>query len=210
MKMTEWTKWKKGGLAVAVAGAIIVGMLAAAPVAFAQTPVPTAPAGTAPAGTATAQTAKTRPAGRGGQRGGPGAHLSVVATALGIDKATLQTELQAGKTISDVAASKGVALSVVSNALLTEEKTRLAQDVTDGKITQAQADERLANASTRINDMLTKTMPARPQGRGPQGRGPQGRGPQGGALGQGGPRGPRQPGATQPGTTPAATPAPTA
>jgi|GEM_PF-5279235 len=210
MKMTEWTKWKKGGLAAAVAGALVVGMLAVAPVAVAQTPTPTAPSGTA-----TAQTAKTRPAGRGGQRGGPGAHLSVVATALGIDEATLQTELQAGKTISDVAALKGVALSVVSNALLTEEKTRLAQDVTDGKITQAQADERLANAPTRITEMLTKVMPARsqgrgPQGGGPQGRGPQDRGPQGGAPGQGGPRGPRQPGATQPGTPPAATPAPTA
>jgi hypothetical protein len=163
MKITEWTKWKKGGLAAAVAGAIIVGTLAAAPVAFAQTPTPTAPTGTV-----TAQTAKTRPEGRGGPRGGPGAQLSVVAKALGIEESALQTELQAGKTISDVAASKGVALSVVSNALLTEEKTRLAQDVTDGKITQAQADERLANASTRINDLLTRTMPAGP---GPEGRG---------------------------------------
>ena len=179
MTNMKWTKWKKGGLTAAVAGAIIVGTLAAAPVTFAQTPAPTAPAGTA-----TAQTAKTRPSGRGGQRGGPGAQLSVVAKALGIEESALQTELQAGKTISDVAASKGVALSVVSDAVLTEEKTRLSQAVTDGKLTQAQADERLANASTRINDMLTKVMPARLQG---------------------GPRGPRQPSGA-----PAATPGPTA
>ena len=297
MNKIKWTNRKKGGLAAVVASAIVIGTLAAAPVAFAQTPTPTAPSGTT-----TAPTTKTRPPGRGGPRGGPGARLAVVAKALGIEESALQTELQAGKTISDVAASKGVALSVVSDAilaaektqlaqevtdgkitqtqaderlanaqtritemltkalpqggpgglhgghggpgmggpgaqltvvakalgieesalqtelqagktlsdvaaskgvalsvvsdaLLTEEKTRLAQAVTDGKITQAQADERLANAQTRITEMLTKTMPARPQG---------------GAPGQGGPRGPRQPGGTQPGSAPTATPAPTA
>jgi len=73
----------------------------------------------------------------------------------------LQTELQAGKTIAAVAMAKGVDVSVVSNALLEAEKTKLAQAVTDGKLTQAQADERLANAQTRINDFLNGTLPQR-------------------------------------------------
>jgi hypothetical protein len=103
--------------------------------------------------------------GRGG-RGGPGgmrggASLTTVATALGITEAELQTELQAGKTIAAVAMAKGVDVSVVSNALLEAEKTKLAQAVTDGKLTQAQADERLANAQTRINDFLNGTLPQR-------------------------------------------------
>jgi hypothetical protein len=103
--------------------------------------------------------------GRGG-KGGPGgmrggASLTTVATALGITEAELQTELQAGKTIAAVATAKGVDLSVVSNALLEAEKTKLAQAVTDGKLTQAQADARLANAQTRINDFLNGTLPQR-------------------------------------------------
>lgn len=110
--------------------------------------------------------------GRGG-RGGPGgmrggASLATVATALGITEAELQTELQTGKTIAALATAKGVDLSVVSNALLEAEKTKLAQAVTDGKLTQAQADERLANAQTRINDFLNGTLPQRPGPGGPR------------------------------------------
>ena len=175
MNKIKWTKWKKGGVAAAVVSAVVAGTLPLAPVAFAQTPTPGATT-EAPAGApATNGTAPSGQPGARGRRGGPGPALSTIATALGIDESELQTELQAGKTISDVAASKGVALSVVSNAILTEEKARLAQDVADGKITQSQADERLANAETRINDMLTRTLP------------------QGGPDGPGGPAGPGGP-----------------
>jgi hypothetical protein len=99
--------------------------------------------------------------GKGGPGGMRGASLTTVATALGITEAELQTELQAGKTIAAVATARGVDLSVVSNALLEAEKTKLAQAVTDGKLTQAQADERLANAETRINDFLNGALPQR-------------------------------------------------
>jgi hypothetical protein len=131
----------------------------------------------------------TMPAGgeKGGMRGGHGgASLSVAAKALGMDEAALRTELQAGKTISAVAASKNIALSVVADALLADEKAKLAQAVTDGKLTQAQADEKLANAPTRINAFLTSTAPAKGPGRGPGAR----------------------PGTTRPSTNPAVTPLP--
>ncbi len=117
--------------------------------------------------------------GKGGFGGLRGANTAVVATALNMTEAELRTELQAGKTIAAIAQSKSIDLNVVSAALLADEKTRVAQAVTDGKLTQAQADEKLANAQARITEFLNGTQPLRGPGRG----------------------GPR------PGTTPGATPA---
>jgi hypothetical protein len=155
MTNVNWTKWKKGGIAAALASLAIVGTLAVGSNVYAQ------------GGTATELgTAQSTVMERGGgPRGGKGgAHLSVVATALGMDEAALRTELQAGKTIADVAKAKNIELSVVSNALLEAEKTKLAQSVTDGKLTQAEADAKLATAPTRITEMLNSTMPVGERG----------------------------------------------
>ncbi len=100
-----------------------------------------------------------------------GANTAVVAKALNMTEAELRTELQAGKTVADVAKAKSVDLSVVASALLADEKTRVAQAVTDGKLTQAQADEKLVNAQTRITEFLNGTMLKPDASRGP-GRGP--------------------------------------
>lgn len=85
-------------------------------------------------------------------RGGPGfgfgrgiANLSTIATALNMTEAELRTELQAGKSVADVASAKGVALDTVVNAVADAYKQTLDQAVADGRITQAQADTLLAN-----------------------------------------------------------------
>lgn len=95
-------------------------------------------------------------AGQGGKRGGPmagpqsGAQLATVAKALNITEDELRTELQAGKSIADVAAEKDVAISTVVDAVIAEQETALKQAVTDGKLTQAQADQRLALLKTNL------------------------------------------------------------
>lgn len=95
-------------------------------------------------------------AGQGGQRGGPmaglrgGAQMATVAKALGITEDELNTELQAGKSIADVAAEKDVAINTVVDAVVAEQETALKQAVTDGKLTQAQADQRLALLKTNL------------------------------------------------------------
>ena len=95
--------------------------------------------------------------GRGGRGGFGGANLTVVAKALNMTEADLRTEVQAGKTIADVAKAKNVDLSTVSAALLADEKARVAQAVTDGKLTQAQADTKLAEEQTEITGFLNGT-----------------------------------------------------
>lgn len=96
--------------------------------------------------------------GRGG-RGGPG--LEAAATALGLTADELRTELQDGSTVAEVASEKGVDLTTVTDAMLAEKKERLAEAVASGKITQEDADERLANAPERITAHVNGEIPER-------------------------------------------------
>lgn len=89
-----------------------------------------------------------------GPRGRHGKNLEVVAGAIGIDPAALRTELQSGKTIAEVAQAHGVDVQKVIDALVGDLKTRLDADVAAGRITQAQADQKLAGAPARIADMV--------------------------------------------------------
>jgi hypothetical protein len=111
-----------------------------------------------------------------GEQGGPGrGHrgpgLEAAATALGMTKAELRTAVQSGQTLAQIAADKGVEVQVVIDALKTELAAHLAEEVTSGEITQAQADQKLATATERITDMVNNGRPER----GPKGeQGPQG------------------------------------
>jgi hypothetical protein len=81
---------------------------------------------------------------------GPHRHgLSAAATALGMTEAELRTALEGGQTLAQVAQSKGVSVDTVVNAIVAEIKTKLNEQVAAGRLTQAQADERLAEATER-------------------------------------------------------------
>ncbi len=71
-----------------------------------------------------------------------------------------------GKSIADVAKEKGVDKQKVIDAMVADAKAKLAEAVTAGRITQAQADERLADLESHITELVNGTMPA---GRGPGG-----------------------------------------
>ncbi|MCW1967440.1 MAG: hypothetical protein KIH69_004875 [Anaerolineae bacterium] len=168
---------------LAVISAALAGALAFGSGANAQTPSPTA----TPNATRPAQGAGPRGGGpRGGMHFGDPANSprAIVAKLLSMDEAALHTELHAGKTIADLAKSKGVALDSIASAILDAQKANLAKAVTDGKLTQAQADQMLADAPTRINNMLNGTAPAGgPRGGGKGGQGQAG--PAGAASGSG-------------------------
>jgi hypothetical protein len=74
--------------------------------------------------------------GMGGGMGGPGmggrgAHLDAAATALGITADELKTELEAGKTIADVATEKGIDVQTVIDAIVAAETANITERVTD-------------------------------------------------------------------------------
>ncbi len=103
---------------------------------------------------------------RGGMRERMGANLETAAKALGISEDDLKAELKDGKTLAEVAKEKGVDKQKVIDALVAEAKARGAEAVKAGKITQAQADEHLENATERITKMVDEGFPKRGPGRG--------------------------------------------
>lgn len=107
------------------------------------------------------------PGGMGDRLGGPGGHLADAATALGMTTDELLTELRSGKTIAAVAEAKGVALGTVTKALVDAEKQEIADAVTAGRLTQAQADQLLANVEQHATDIVNGTVPRPMDGMGP-------------------------------------------
>ena len=105
-----------------------------------------------------------------------------VAQALGMTTDELRQAHQDGQTLADIADAEGVDQQVVVDAIVATINEHLDQAVTDGRLTQEQADQMKANAADRAQDILNGTAP---DGDGPRGRfGP---GPHGGP---GGPFGP--------------------
>lgn len=72
-----------------------------------------------------------RHGGRHGGQGRRGVSLEVAATTLGITSAELKTELEAGKTIADVATEKGVAVQTVIDALVGDATANITERITN-------------------------------------------------------------------------------
>jgi len=100
--------------------------------------------------------------GRLGDRG-PGGHgfhhLAAAAAYLGLTEAELRTQLSDDKTMADIAKARGKTVAGLVAALVADEKKELQAAVSSGRITQAQADEHLANAEARFTDLVNGTRP---------------------------------------------------
>jgi hypothetical protein len=166
-----------GGVLVAM----IVGLYAIG-TAFAQAPAPPAASGSAP---------PSGPAwGPWGAAGGPwgpmwgrvsgGASIvwDALTKALGMTSQEIYAERAAGKTLADIAKSKGVSEAQLTDAILAAQKTAIDQAVKDKRLTQAQADWLLARMKANSSFMLSNPFtPPAGSAWGPRGgRGP-GRGP---------------------------------
>jgi hypothetical protein len=109
----------------------------------------------------------TRPPGPPGGHGfghgpdGGGDDLAVAATYLGTTGANLMTQLEAGKTLAQVAsATSGKSTGGLIAALVAAEKTEIAGYVTSGKLTQAEADRITATLTQLFTDFVNGTRPA--------------------------------------------------
>jgi hypothetical protein len=103
--------------------------------------------------------------GPGGPRGmGPAMRggLGAAAKALGMTETDLLTALRSGKSLAAVAKEKGVDVQKVVDALVAEAKERVANAVKDGRLTQAQADQRLKDLTVRITKRVNSAMPMGP------------------------------------------------
>lgn len=77
-------------------------------------------------------------------------------TLLKIDASTLHKELQAGKSLADIAKERGVDRQKVVDLLVAQQKARLAQAVKDGKLTQEQAAKWSAGIQERAEKFVDR------------------------------------------------------
>jgi hypothetical protein len=94
--------------------------------------------------------------GRGGP-GGEGALISAAASVTGLTAQEVQTQLQAGQSLAQIAQSKGKTAADVIQAARASLSTQLQQAVTAGNITQAQADARLAQFNQSATQLVNDT-----------------------------------------------------
>jgi len=92
-----------------------------------------------------------------GHHHGPG--LDAAAKYLGITEAQLRSELESGKTLADVAKAHGKTAAGVVDVLVADAKTKLDTAVKAGRLTQAQADEMLADLKGHLADLVNGTFP---------------------------------------------------
>jgi hypothetical protein len=98
--------------------------------------------------------------------GGHGGHggrldLSAAATALGMTEEELRTALEPeGTTLAQVAEDQDVPVDTLVDALVQAEEERAAQAVEDGRLTQEEADERLAGVEERVTERVISAAPS--------------------------------------------------
>jgi len=120
--------------------------------------------------------------GKGGHegKGGPGKMMSeAVAKVLKLTTTELKTQLHSGKSLADVAKAQSVDIADVKTVLTSDFSAHLAEEVTSGEHTQAEADAKLAEFKTNLDTMVNRVGPAggmKGEGRGPGGHGPMGQG----------------------------------
>ncbi len=157
--MNRWLKVGTLATLVAVVALMALGVGAA----FAQGPTATPPL-----------------AGLGLHLGGPQNSLvAIAAQTLGIDRTALIAELNPGKTITDVAKAKNVAVSKIVDAMVANRTALLKAAVDAKRITQAQMDAELAQLKTNVTTQINSKFTPRGYGMGA------GRGMGGYGIGQG-------------------------
>ncbi|MCB0963798.1 MAG: hypothetical protein KDA98_10940, partial [Acidimicrobiales bacterium] len=90
--------------------------------------------------------------GRRGHRGG--CNLEEAAAAIGIDEAELREALDGGQSIAEVAEANGVAVDDVIDSMVAAQTERIEEKVAEGRLTQEEADEKLAELETRTTDRV--------------------------------------------------------
>lgn len=126
------------------------------------------------------------PHGDGGHKGKGGGKFmtATLATTLKLTQEELKTQLHSGKSLADVAKAQSVDIADVKTVLTSDFAAHLAEEVTSGKHTQAEADAKLAEFKTNLDTMVNRVGPAGGIKGGGRGHGPRGAN---GPMGQGTP-----------------------
>jgi hypothetical protein len=94
---------------------------------------------------------------------GPGRSLDAAAHYLGLTDKQLRTQLRSGKTLAQLAKSKGKSLPGLESAIRGAVKARLDKMVQNKRITAAQRDDLLKRFDQALPNLVNGSLPAGPQ-----------------------------------------------
>ncbi|KAA8785467.1 hypothetical protein EC604_16625 [Paenibacillus amylolyticus] len=86
-------------------------------------------------------------------------NLDKLASLLGVTTNELTSSLKKGDTLAEIASTQKVNVQTLIQQLATDRTADLQQELKDGKITQTQYDERVADLTGRITDLVNGTRP---------------------------------------------------
>jgi len=113
-------------------------------------------------------------AGSGGSSGPPAGGPpggAAIASYLGVTASELQSDLQSGQTLAQIATAQGKTVSGLEAAMIAAAKAHLDADVADGKLTSAQEQTMLSNLQSHVDDIVNSTGPPAGGRHGPGGPG---------------------------------------
>ncbi len=96
---------------------------------------------------------------RRGRMGSMGNMVNILAEQLGMTADELIAELQADKTVAELAETRGVELQTLVDAVIADRAESLNQAVAEGRITQEQADGMLSHMEEELAEHLTEPRP---------------------------------------------------
>ena len=88
---------------------------------------------------------------------GPGEGPAEVAAYLGLTESELRAQLEAGKSLAQIASAQGKSVAGLEDVIVSDAKTHLDEAVTNGKLTAAQAEKMLAELKSHVDDMVNST-----------------------------------------------------
>ena len=86
--------------------------------------------------------------------------LGAAAKYLGMTPKELRTARQSGRSLAQIAASKGKSVDGLVAAIVAPAKARAAKAVSNGKLTQQRADELIARLTERVKALVERVLPA--------------------------------------------------
>jgi hypothetical protein len=104
------------------------------------------------------------PGGPGRGHFGPELHIGIergdIAELFGLEGDELRDLLRDGQSLADIATAQGVEVQTVIDTLVNATKEHLDEAVTNGRLTQEEADAKLAEITERITEMVNRVRPA--------------------------------------------------
>jgi hypothetical protein len=97
------------------------------------------------------------PAGGVGIVAGPGEGPAAVADYLGLTGSELRTQLEAGKSLAQIASAQGKSVAGLEDVMFADAKTHLDEAVANGKLTAAQEETMLADLKSHLDDIVNAT-----------------------------------------------------